>query len=210
MTPPSHGAAVAALIAGDPDLARAVALAGLPLPRRRRPGFAALLQIIVEQQVSVAAGRAIWGRLQAGLGQVVPDAVLAASEDQLRGCGLSRPKLRYARALAEALGGGALDLDALDALPDGKAVAALSRVKGIGRWTAEIYLMFALGRPDLWPAHDIALAEGVARLKGLAARPDPAAMDRLAAPWAPLRSTAALIVWRYYGHLKQSPRLPAS
>lgn len=210
MTRLSHDGAVAWLTARDQDLARAVALAGVPPPRRRNPGFAALMQIIVEQQVSIAAGRAIWARLEAGLGRIAPDQVLAAPDDLLRGCGLSGQKARYARALADSLRCGALDLAALDALPDAEAVAALSRIRGIGRWTAEIYLMFALGRPDLWPAHDIALAEGVARLKGLAARPKPAELDLLAAGWGPHRSTAALIVWRYYGHVKGADKQPAS
>ncbi|MDD3444108.1 MAG: DNA-3-methyladenine glycosylase 2 family protein [Zavarzinia sp.] len=188
---------------------RALDEAGAPPPRVRQPGFPALARIIVEQQVSVAAGAAIWNRLETGLGgAATPQAVLGFEEEALRQFGLSRPKARYVRALAETIAGGALDLDAVEAMADAEAIAALTTVKGIGRWTAEIYLMFALGRADLWPALDLALAEGACRLMGLESRPDPKALDEIGRRWAPHRSTAALVIWRYYGHSRKSAAQP--
>lgn len=188
---------------------RALDEAGPPPPRVRQPGFAALARIIVEQQVSVAAGAAIWGRFETGMGGVAtPDAVRGFDEEGLRQFGLSRPKARYIHALAGALTDGSLDLDAVDAMADAEAIAALTAVKGIGRWTAEIYLMFALGRMDLWPALDLALAEAAFRLMGLEARPDAKALDVIGQRWAPHRSTAALVLWRYYGHSRKARAQP--
>lgn len=186
---------------------KALREAGAPPPRVRQPGFAALARIIVEQQVSVAAGAAIWNRLETGLGgAVTPAAVLALDgEEALRPFGLSRPKARYVRLLAEAVAAGTLDLEAIDGMSDAEAIVALTAIKGIGRWTAEIYLMFALGRMDLWPALDLALAEGAARLLTLEARPDAKALDEIGRRWAPHRSTAALVIWRYYAHSRKKP-----
>lgn len=202
---------LAHLAATDPDLRRALDAVGPPEPRIRPPGFATLLRIVVEQQVSSAAGAAIWSRLESGLGIVTPDAVLARDADALRAFGLSRPKARYAHALAEAVQSGALDLDAMAGLADEDALASLTAVKGIGTWTAEIYLMFALGRPDLWPVKDLALASAVAHLKGLAERPGPGLLGEIAEPWRPYRSTAALLCWRWYRFVRSGapPLRPA-
>lgn len=199
---PATAAALDALAARDPDLARIRALAG-PLPvRRRAPGFASLAAIMMQQQVSLASGAAIWRRLEAQLGAVTPDAVLRASDDELRGCGLSRPKLRYLRAAAAAIASGSLDLDGLAALDEAAAREALVQVPGIGRWTADIYLSFALGHADILPAHDLALQVAMQAAKGLPERPPPRLMDALAAPWAPYRGTAARLLWRYYRVIK--------
>lgn len=192
-------AALQGLIARDPRLKRALELAGAPPSRVREGGFAALLRIIAEQQVSVAAGAAIWARTEATLGTVSAEVVAGADEDTLRACGLSRPKIRYARALAEAVVTGTLDLDALAREPDDAVIRrALTAIPGIGRWTADIYMMFCLGHPDVWPAGDLALQVAVQRLLELPERPGIGQMDAIASHWKPWRSTAALVLWRYY------------
>ena len=199
---PALDAALKRLARIDPDLRRAVKLCG-PLPDRRRPpGYATLLQAIVGQQVSVAAAAAIWQRVNEA-GAHDPARLRAMDDDALKACGLSRPKMRYARALAEAVAAGTLDFDALHAHDDATAIAALSALPGIGRWTAEIYLLFALGRTDVWPAQDLALQAAVQHLKGMRSRPDVKRMDRLAEPWRPHRGVAARLLWRYYGLTKQ-------
>jgi len=195
---PALAEALGALAARDPDLARAAAVAG-PLPdRRRSPGFATLAKIVVQQQLSLASAAAIWGRLEAAARPVAPAAILALDDDALRRIGLSARKAEYCRALAAEIVEGRLDLAGLAALDDEAAVAALVRVKGIGRWTAEIYLLFALDRRDIWPAGDLALRVAIQRLKGLAARPDGPAMAALADPWRPWRGVAARLLWHYY------------
>lgn len=191
--------ALNSLVSRDPRLARALDLTGPPEPRVREGGFAALLHIIAEQQVSVAAGAAIWAKTEATLGTVTPEAVAAASDDQMKACGLSRPKVRYARALAEAVTSGVLDLDALAGEPDDTVIRRhLTALPGIGRWTADIYMMFCLGHPDVWPAGDLALQVAAQRLLDLPDRPDIKAMDAIASHWKPWRSAAALLLWRYY------------
>jgi len=201
MSPATHEEVLARLGAKCRYMRHALKTAGVPAPRMRAPGFAALAHIIVEQQVSVASGAAIWARLEQGLGgTVTPAAVLAHDEAGLTKFGLSRPKARYIHGLARSVAQGEVVLAANAQLDDAAAVAALTALKGIGRWTAEIYLMFALGRPDLWPAFDIALAEGAARLLALPARPDFKTLDEIGKRWAPHRSTAALVLWRYYSH----------
>ncbi len=196
-------AALQGLIARDSRLRRAHDLVGAPEPRARAGGFAALLRIIAEQQVSVAAGAAIWARTEATLGCVTADGVAAASDETLRACGLSRPKIRYARALARAVVDGTLDLDALAREPDDAAVRRdLTAVPGIGRWTADIYMMFCLGHPDVWPAGDLALQVATQRLLELPERPGPARMDEIALAWRPWRSMAALLLWRYYRSIR--------
>lgn len=199
---------MAALVAADADFARVVAAHGPPPSRRRDPGFGTLLRAIVFQQVSTAAGTAIWGRLEAGLGAMAPTALLAHDDEALRAFGLSRPKVKYARALATALADGTLDLDNLHRLDDEAAIAALVALPGIGRWTAEIYLLSALDRPDVMPAADIALMTAAQHLKGLSARPTPKQMYALSEPWRPWRSVAARLLWHYYRALKQRDPAP--
>jgi DNA-3-methyladenine glycosylase II len=190
----------AALARLDPALARADA-AVAPFAWRVRPrGFVGLTTMVVEQQVSVAAAAAIWRRFEAGLGGVVtPAAVLAATEDELRSFGLSGQKARYMRAIAEA---GPL-FDALHSMSDDDAVAHLTAIKGVGRWTAEVYLLFCEGRSDFFPAADIALQEGLRLAEGGEARLSVKALYQRAEAWAPRRGVAALLLWAYYTGVKK-------
>ena len=189
-----------ALVDKDAAMARAYRLAGRPTSRKRPPGFASLLRIIVNQQVSTHAGRAIWQKLEIGLGVVTPETVLAISPRKLKGLGLSRAKTRYARGLAERVASAELDLDGLGKLDDDGIREALTRVPGIGPWTAEIYMMFALGRPDVWPAGDLALAQATKQLLGLRSRPTPGEMAEIGDAWRPWRTAAAVMLWHYYAH----------
>lgn len=170
-----------------------------PIPlRRRAPGFEGLVSIIVSQQVSVASARAIEARLQAGLVPFAPETVLAASDEELRACGLSAPKMRSLRALSEALVSGALDFAALGAMSPEAAHQALVRVKGIGPWTADIFLMFCLGHSDAFAEGDLALQEAAKLAFGLETRPDEKALKALAEVWRPYRGVAARLLWAYY------------
>ena len=164
------------------------------LPLRRKPeGFDQLLSAIVSQQVSTASAAAIWARVEAA-GLTTPEAVARAEEQDLRAVGLSRPKMRYARALAEA----GIDFDALRHLPDEEVVATLVAVPGIGRWTAEIYAMFSLGRADVFAPGDLALQEAARILFDLPARPTETALRQIALDWSPWRGVAARELWAYY------------
>lgn len=181
------------LAASDPRFARAFALTG-PLPlRRREDGFAALMSAIVSQQVSVAAARAIWGRIVAA-GMTDPAAVLMAPADDLRALGLSRQKVGYARALAAA----EIDFAALRGAPTAQVVEVLVAVPGIGRWTAEIYAMFSLGHADVFAPGDLALQEAARILFDLPDRPREGALRRMAEAWSPWRAVAARGLWAYY------------
>jgi DNA-3-methyladenine glycosylase II len=205
--PDAARAALDRLIAADPDLAGIEARAG-PLPWRVRPdGFPGLLAAIVGQQISNQAAGAIWRRLRALPGADSPEGLLALSDEALRAAGLSRPKVAHARALAEAFRAGALDAARLAALEDEAAIAAIAAVRGLGRWTAEVYLLFALGRADVFPAGDLALAAAVADLKGLPARPAPAALRLLAEAWRPSRALAARLLWHHWRHVTGRPAM---
>lgn len=198
---------MAALLHQDPDLATILDRAG-PLPwRRRTPGFPGLLQAIVAQMISNQAAAAIWGRLRALPGALDPAGMLHLSDDDLRGAGLSRPKVAHARVLAEAFLDGTLSADRLAALDDEAAIAAMVAVRGLGRWTAEIYLVFALDRLDVFPSGDIALAAAAAHLKGLEQRPSPTALRYLADQWKPSRSLAARLLWHHWRHVTNRPAL---
>jgi DNA-3-methyladenine glycosylase II len=189
-----------AIAAREPAIARALAVAGYPAPRIRARGYATLLRTIVGQQVSVAAAASVWARLEALLGEGVPaDRLLAADFDALRACGLSRQKQGYARSLCELVTSGALDLEGLPA-DDEEAIAELVRIKGIGRWSAEIYLLFAEGRPDVWPAGDLAVQAGLHKLLALDARPDEKRTRALAEDWRPHRGAAAIFTWHCYNN----------
>ncbi len=194
--PPTPG--LLELVEHCEHMARAYAQAGAPLPRRRPDGFPAIVESIIGQQVSAQAGAAIRDRVRAGLGKVTPWAVLKVSDDALRSFGLSRPKVRYIRGVAEAVRDGRIDFDALRDQSDAEVLAALTALKGIGQWTAEIYLMFALGRPDVMPSGDLALQEATARLMDMPDRPKPKELAEIAERWRPWRSTAALMLWYYY------------
>ena len=202
-TPPpdeSLRPALEALAACDADVARAYEVCGLPPVRGQEAGFSGLIRIMTSQQVSVHAARAILGRLLAEAGPLTPESFLALDEAAMKRIGFSRQKLRYGRALAEDILDGRMDLDSLAALDDEAAIAALCRIKGIGRWTAEIYLLFSLQRPDVWPVGDLAVCVAAQRLKGLADRPSQKEMLALGEPWRPHRSAAARFLWHFYRH----------
>jgi len=181
------------LARAEPRFAHAIGRTG-PLPlRRRKDGFEEVLAAIVSQQVSVAAANAIWGRMKAAR-LTGPRKIARASDDDLRACGLSRQKIRYARALAEAR----IDFRALRAAPDEEVVATLTQVPGIGRWTAEIYAMFSLGRADVFAPADLALQESARILFDLPDRPTERALRQMAEAWSPWRAVAARALWAYY------------
>ncbi|MCB2060304.1 MAG: DNA-3-methyladenine glycosylase 2 family protein [Novosphingobium sp.] len=187
------------VIAGqEPAIARALAIAGYPEPRIRSTGYATLLRTIVGQQVSVAAASAVWKRLEDFLGpDLAPERLLAAEFDELRACGLSRQKQGYARSLCELVVNGEIDFAALPA-DDEDAIVQLTRIKGIGRWSAEIYLLFAEGRPDIWPAGDLGVQAGLQRLLALPERPGEKEARALAENWRPHRGAAAIFTWHCY------------
>jgi len=195
------------LIATDADLATIEPRAGALPWRTRAAGFPGLLQAITSQQISNQAAAAIWGRLSAVGGALEPAGLLALSDDTLRAAGLSRPKVAHARSLAAAFLDGTLDTARLAAMPDEDAVATIAAVRGMGRWTAEIYLLFALGRQDVFPAGDLALAAAAAHLKGLAARPGPVALRALAEPWRPARALAARLLWHHWRFVTGRPSM---
>ncbi|MCW9043653.1 MAG: DNA-3-methyladenine glycosylase 2 family protein [Pseudopelagicola sp.] len=196
-TPDCVAEGAAWLAAQDARFARALAEMG-PLPlRRKKDGFEPLLGAIVSQQVSVVAADAIWGRLCAAR-LTGPRKVLGASDAELRACGLSRQKVRYARALAEAR----IDFKGLRGMPDREVIARLTQVSGVGVWTAEIYAMFSLGRADVFAPGDLALQEAARLLFDLEARPKERAMREMADAWSPWRAVAARLLWAYYRHAK--------
>jgi DNA-3-methyladenine glycosylase II len=189
-----------AIAACEPGVARALEAAGYPEPRIRPTGYATLLRTIVGQQVSVAAAASVWGKLEALLGETIaPEALLAAEFEALRGCGLSRQKQGYARSLCELVLAGTLDLENLPE-DDEEAIAQLVQIKGIGRWSAEIYLLFAEGRPDIWPAGDLAVQAGLHKILGLPARPSEKETRALAEGWRPHRGSAAIFTWHCYNN----------
>lgn len=208
MQPPQAAlAAIDALCGLDGDFASIEKAAG-PLPwRTRAAGFAGLLQAIVGQQISNQAAAAIWRRVAALPGGLEPAALLALDDDALRAAGLSRPKVAHARALAAAFASGQLSRDSIAALPDEDAIAHIAAVRGMGRWSAEVYLLFAEQRPDIFPAADIALAGAAAALKGLDARPGEREFRRLAESWSPYRSLAARLLWHHWRHLTGRPAM---
>ena len=187
-----------ALAAREPVFAEALARAGYPEPRMREPGYETLLRTIVGQQVSVAAAASMWAKLEAALGDTSdPKLMLEASDELLRSAGLSRQKSGYARSLAGLVASGELNLAHLPE-DDEEAIAALMKIKGIGRWSAEVYLLFAEGRPDIWPAGDLAVMREVGVLLGLDERPDEKRTRELAEPWRPHRGAAAIFAWHHY------------
>ncbi|RPF72817.1 DNA-3-methyladenine glycosylase family protein [Aurantiacibacter spongiae] len=189
-----------AVAAIEPRIATALERAGYPEERIRPKGYRTLLRTIVGQQVSVAAAASVWAKLEAELGEDMPPRDLLARDfDTLRGCGLSRQKQGYARSLCELVTTGQIDLANLPA-DDEDAIAALTAIKGIGRWSAEIYLLFAEGRRDIWPAGDLAVMAGIGCIMGLEERPDEKATRALAEPWRPHRSAVAIFTWHCYNN----------
>ncbi len=172
--------------------------------RAREAGFEALFRTIVGQQVSTYAARAIWQRVADRCDPMTPEKLLRLRDSTLRKAGLSRQKIAYARSLAREISSGGLDLDALAVLDEEEAIALLTGVKGIGRWSAEIYLLFALGRADIWPVDDLALAKAVVHVKNIKGKPSRAELVAVAEPWRPWRGAAAHLMWHYYHYLTES------
>jgi DNA-3-methyladenine glycosylase II len=197
LTAEQINAGLDAVAAREPAIARALRLAGYPPPRLRDRGYVTLLRTIVGQQVSVAAANSVGNKLETALGEVTPATVLAADFDTLRACGLSRQKQGYARSLSELVASGELVLEHLPE-DDEEAIAQLTRIKGIGRWSAEIYLLFAEGRPDIFPAGDLAVQAGMGRILGLEQRPSEKAVREVAEPWRPHRGAVTLLTWHCY------------
>ena len=198
LTETSLAAAVDALAERDPVLGGVVARFGRPPLWAREAGFPTLVHLVLEQQVSLASAKAAFERLRAAADPLTPGALLRLDDWQLLAIGFSRQKARYARAIATALEDGALDLDALPDLDDAAVDAALTALPGIGPWTATIYRLMVLCRPDAWPVHDIALAQAIAEVRGLAQRPGADEMNVLAEGWRPWRAVAARILWHHY------------
>ena len=189
-----HAAAI------EPAFARAIEIAGYPDTRINPTGYRTLLRTIVGQEVSVQSATSVWNKLEALLGEAMPpELLLEADYDALRGCGLSRQKQGYARSLCELTVSGELNLDDLPA-DDEEAIAVLIRIKGIGRWSAEIYLLFAEGRPDIWPAGDLAVQAGLGKLLNHEVRPDEKAVRALAEAWRPHRGAVAIFTWHCYNN----------
>lgn len=197
--------ATASLAAADARLGAILARTG-PLPMRlREPGFKSLIAIVVDQQISRAAADAIFGRLEGLLDPFTAEAWLAAKDRRLAKAGLSRPKLKHARAIAERVGDGRLDFARLARMKDDRARDYLTSVPGIGRWTADIYLLSCMGRTDPWPAADVALQAAVAHALGLPARPNEKDMHAIAEGWKPWRGVAARLFWAHYRIMKNPP-----
>ncbi|MGI8705988.1 MAG: DNA-3-methyladenine glycosylase family protein [Sphingomicrobium sp.] len=197
-TTDSIRAAVEALAKREKAFAGVVERHGIPEPRGSEPGAHTLLRTIIGQQVSVAAARSMWSKLEVAYGSP-PDlgAILEASDEELRTAGISRQKAGYARSLAQLVLSGGLELASLPQ-DDEEAVALLTRVKGIGRWSAEIYLLFAEGRPDVWPAGDLAVQVEIGRLLGLGEKPSEKRLREVAEAWRPHRGAAAILAWHSY------------
>ena len=191
-----------AALADEPVFRAILDRAGTPRFRRRRNGFATLLHIILEQQVSIDAAAAMHRRLAELCQPLAPEPFLALDDATLRRCGFSRQKMDYARRLSEAVVSGTFDFARLEAAADAAVLAELISLKGIGRWSAEIYLIFALGRSDVWPAADLGLQLAVADCLGLAERPGERQLREIGDAWAPWRSVAACLFWQSYLHAR--------
>jgi DNA-3-methyladenine glycosylase II len=186
------------LSARDSDLAQVLSQIGAPPLWSRQPGFPTLVHIILEQQVSLASARAAFHRLSMAVSPLSPEGFLELSDGSLKIMGFSRQKISYTRGLAERIVQGNLNLHALRGMGDADARSALRRVKGIGPWSADIYLLMALRRPDVWPSGDLALAAAVEGVKGLSFRPSPDQLEEIGQKWRPWRAVAARVLWHYY------------
>jgi DNA-3-methyladenine glycosylase II len=186
------------LIRKDPDLAKVVEDFGPPPLWKRNPGFATLVHIILEQQVSLASARAALNKLKHAVSPLTPETFLQQDDKALKAYGFSRQKTAYCRDLAESMISGRLELKKLNTNTDNQVRRKLMIVKGIGRWTADIYLLMVLRRPDIWPVGDLALVSAIQKLKQLPDRPGSGEVNTLAAGWKPWRAVAARILWHYY------------
>jgi DNA-3-methyladenine glycosylase II len=193
----------------DPRLVAIRGRAGEVPLRRSAPGFASLASIIVSQQVSTASARAIFGRFEKLVDPLTAAGVLASGDEVFREAGLSRPKVKTLRAIAQAVADG-LDLDHLETLDAAEAIARLTAIAGIGPWTAEVYLLFAIGHPDIFPARDVALQTAVGHALGMAARPGEKALTGIAESWAPWRGVASRLFWAYYRAIKGREAAPVA
>jgi DNA-3-methyladenine glycosylase II len=198
LTTESIAEGVTYLSAIDPQFARIHAELGPPPLWAREPGFPTLVYIILEQQVSLASARAAFTRLQEALGAITPESFLRFDDAELKRIGFSHQKAGYCRGLALSVLKREIDLEQISQTDDESARAALLNIKGIGPWTADIYLLMALLRPDIWPAGDLALAVAYQKLKGLSVRPTTEELNELATPWRPWRAVAARLLWHYY------------
>jgi DNA-3-methyladenine glycosylase II len=198
-----------AILADEPVFAEILKRAGPPRFRRRRNGFGTLLHIILEQQVSIDAAAAMHARLVELCRPLAPETFLALDDATLRSCGFSRQKMGYARALAELVATGRIDFARLGAAEDEVALADLLSIRGIGRWSAEVYLLFALGRPDIWPAADLGLQVAIGEQLGSGLRVNEQETRRLGDAWRPWRSVATCLFWQSYLHARgrTAPRL---
>jgi DNA-3-methyladenine glycosylase II len=190
--------AVRELTERDKDLARVVEKYGVPPLWVREPGFPTLVYIILEQQVSLASARALYQKLEKTVSPFTPEKFLKLTESEMRQLGFSRQKSHYTRLLADAINQKQFDLDALHALHDDHVREKLTALKGIGRWTSDIYLLSALRRPDIWPTGDLALVTAVQEVKRLRKRPTPEQLEKMSAPWKPFRAIAARLFWHAY------------
>ena len=197
-----------ALCLADRRLRDVRAVAGAVPLRLVKPGFASLVSIIVSQQVSRASADAILGRFLKIVDPLTPANLLASGETVFREAGFSRPKQKAVLAVAEAVADDGLDLDALCLLDAGEAMTRLTSVHGIGRWTAEVYLLFAAGHPDIFPARDVALQAAVGHALGLEARPDEKVLIGIAESWTPWRGVAARLFWSYYRAMRGREAVP--
>ena len=189
---------VSELTQREEEFARIVSAYGPPPLWEREQGFPTLVQIILEQQVSLASAKAAYNKLVTAVDELTPQKFLTLTDEELKAIGFRRQKTGYGRALAQAIMDGSLDLPGLAALEDEEAKEELMQVKGIGRWTADIYLLMAMGRPDIWPRGDLALEVAIQRLKGLEKRPTPEEAGEMSAAWRPWRAVATRLLWHYY------------
>jgi DNA-3-methyladenine glycosylase II len=204
LTDRSLASGARALARSDPHLAAVLSRHGAPPLWGRQPGFATLVQIILEQQVSLSAGRAAYQRLERLAGEVTPERVAMLSEPQLRTAGLTRQKSAYIRGLALAITAGDFDPDAVTEMDDDTARAELIKLKGVGAWTADIYLLMALGRADIWPSGDLALVAAIREVKRMRSLPNADRIGRVTNAWRPWRAVAARVLWHHY---LSTPRL---
>jgi DNA-3-methyladenine glycosylase II len=198
LTKKTFSKAIDYLCDGDPDLAHFLTIVDPPPFWTREPGFASLILIILEQQVSLASARASFDRLLGAVSSLTPKRFLKLDDARLKSCGFSRQKIAYGRNLAQSIVDRHLELSALETRDDPTVRSELVKVKGIGPWTANIYLLTVLRRPDIWPSEDLALAAAVQKLKRLTTRPTPRELEHLSQVWKPWRAVAARLLWHYY------------
>lgn len=206
LTHASLAAAVRALSRRDRDLEALFRQNGLPPMWARRPGFATLMHIVLEQQVSIVAARSLYRRVRDRIGGMTPEIIVRTGAAKLHRLGLTRQKASYCHGLAQAVLDGSLRLTDIARAPDADGRAGLLALRGIGPWSADIYYLMALRRPDVWPVGDLALAVALHEVMGLPARPDALRQHEISARWAPWRSVAARLLWHYYLNTRRSRR----